>query len=143
VGALRIAIELERIGDQAVNIAQRALILNSRAPLPRNSTMEELAHTALDMLRTVISSFVNQDPDIATEVCKTDDVADNLNYRILKEALAYMTCEAPAVESSVQTIIAARCFERAADQTTNIAESVIFITRGVNIKHSIHKESEV
>ncbi len=135
IGSLRIAVELERIGDQAVNIAQRALILNSRPPLPRNHAIEELGDTALDMLRTVISSFVNQNADIATDVCKMDDVADDLNYRILKDALAYMANEAPAVERSVQTIIAARCLERAADQTTNIAESVIFMVKGVNIKH--------
>ncbi len=135
VGSLRIAVELERIGDQAVNISQRALILNSRPPLPRNNALEELADTALDMLRTVISSFVNQNPDSATDVCKMDDVADELNYRILKDAVAYMANEAPVVERSVQTIIAARCLERAADQTTNIAESVIFMVKGVNIKH--------
>ena len=135
IGTLRIAIELERIGDQAVNIAQRALALNSRPPLPRNLAIEELGDTALDMLRTVISSFVNQNADLATDVCKMDDVADGLNYRILKDALAYMANEAPAVQRSVETIIAARCLERAADQATNIAESVIFMVKGVNIKH--------
>ena len=142
VGSLRIAVDLERIGDQAVNIAQRARILNSRPPLPRNNALEELADTALDMLRTVISSFVNQNPDIATDVCKMDDVADELNYRILKEALAYMANEAPVVERSVQTIIAARCLERAADQATNIAESVIFMVKGVNIKHHCQEIKE-
>jgi phosphate transport system protein len=135
IGTLRIAIELERIGDQAVNIAQRARVLNSRPPLPRNLAIEELGDTALDMLRTVISSFVNQNADIATEVCKMDDIADGLNYRILKDALAFMSNEAPAVLRSVETIIAARCLERAADQATNIAESVIFIVKGVNVKH--------
>ena len=135
IGNLRIAVELERIGDQSVNIAQRALILNSRPPLPPNLSIEELGDTALDMLRIVISSFVNQNADIATDVCKMDDVADALNYRILKDALDYMTNEAPAVQRSVETIIAARCLERAADQATNIAESVIFMVKGVNIKH--------
>jgi phosphate transport system protein len=135
VGSLRIAVDLERIGDQAVNIAQRALLLNSRPPLPRNSTMEELADTALEMLHNVISSFVDQNADNAANVCQMDDIADNLNYRILKDALAYMATDVPAVERSVQTIIAARCLERAADQTTNIAESIIFIVKGVNIKH--------
>ncbi|MDR3567229.1 MAG: phosphate signaling complex protein PhoU [Syntrophobacteraceae bacterium] len=142
IGSLRIAVELERIGDQAANIARRALSLNSRPPLPRNNALEELADTALDMLRTVISSFVNQDPDIATEVCKMDDAADELHYRILKDALAYMASEAPAVERSVQTIIIAKCLERAADQTTNIAESVIFIVRGVNIKHHCQEREQ-
>jgi len=144
IGNLRIAVELERIGDQSVNIAQRALILNSRPPLPPNLSIEELGDTALDMLRTVISSFVNQNADLATDVCKMDDVADDLNYRILKDALDYMASEVPAVQRSVETIIAARCPERAADQATNIAESVIFMVKGVNIKHHCQamKESE-
>jgi len=145
IGNLRIAVELGRIGDQAVNIAQMALSLNSRPPLPRNLAIEELGDTALDMLRTVISSFVNQDPDLATDVCKMDDIADDLNYRILRDALDYMANEAPAVQRSVETIIAARCLERAADQTTNIAESVIFMVKGVNIKHHCQamKEDEL
>ncbi len=135
IGCMRIAVDLERIGDQAVNIAQRAQFLNSRPPLPTNHAIEELAATALDMLRSVISSFVNQNTDLAMDVCKMDDVADELNYRILKDLLDYMATEVPAVERAVQTIIVARCLERSADQTTNIAESVIFIVKGVNIKH--------
>ncbi len=135
IGCMRIAVDLERIGDQAVNIAQRAKFLNSRPPLPTNHTIEELSSTALDMLRSVISSFVNQNTDLAMDVCKMDDVADELNYRVLKDLVAYMATEAPAVERAVQTIIVARCLERSADQTTNIAESVIFIVKGVNIKH--------
>jgi phosphate transport system protein len=135
VGSMRIAVDLERIADQAVNIAQRARFLNARPPLPPNHAIEELADTASDMLKSVISSFINQNADLAIDVCKMDDVADGLNYQILKEMMAYMSTEAPAVERSVQTIIAARCLERAADQATNIAESVIFMIKGVNIKH--------
>ena len=142
IGGLRIAVELERIGDQATNIARRAMSLNSRPSLPHNSALEELADTALEMLRTVISSFVNQDPDIATQVCRMDDAADELNYRILKNGLAYMASEAPAVERTVQTITIAKCLERAADQTTNIAESVIFIVKGVNIKHHCQEREQ-
>jgi phosphate transport system protein len=64
-----------------------------------------------------------------------DDTADDYNVRVLKIQLDYMVQEVPAVERSVQTIIAARCLERIADGATNIAESVIFIVKGVNIKH--------
>ena len=135
VGSMRISVDLERIADQAVNIAQKAKFLNARPPLPQNHSIEELADTASDMLKSVISSFINQNADLAIDVCKMDDVADGLNYQILKEMMAYMSTEAPAVERSVQTIIAARCLERAADQSTNIAESVIFMIKGVNIKH--------
>ncbi|MGC9964156.1 MAG: phosphate signaling complex protein PhoU [Syntrophobacteraceae bacterium] len=135
VGSMRIAVDLERIGDQAVNIAQRAQFLNSRPPLPPNHAIVDLADTALDMLRSVLASFVNQNAELATCVCKMDDVADGLNYQILRDSLDSMTTEVPTVERSVQNIIAARCLERVADQATNIAESVIFMVKGVNIKH--------
>jgi phosphate transport system protein len=139
VGSMRIAVDLERIADQAVNVAQRAQFLSKRPPLPPNPSIDELAQTALDMLTMVISSFVGQNADMAVDVCRMDDTADELNYKILKQLLAYMTTESPAIERSVQTIIVARCFERAADQATNIAESVIFIVKGVNIKHHCHQ----
>jgi len=135
IGSMRIAVDLERIGDQAVNIAQRALFLNSRPPLPPNHAIVELADTALEMLRYVLASFVEQNAELATCVCKMDDVADGLNYQILKDSLDSMLSEVPTVERSVQNIIAARCLERVADQATNIAESVIFMVKGVNIKH--------
>lgn len=139
VGCLRIAVDLERIADQAVNIAERTVFLSSRPPLPPNPHMEQLAETAMDMLKTVISAFVNENTDQAYDVCQMDDTADELNAVILKNQINYILNEVPAVERSIQTIIAARCIERAADQATNIAESVIFIVKGVNIKH--HCES--
>lgn len=135
VGCMRIAVDLERVGDQAVNIAERAQFLSTRPPLPANPAMEQLGEVALDMFRTVLHAFVNENSDQAHEVCQMDDTADELNVRILKDLLEYMSKETPAVECSVQTIIAARCLERVADQATNIAESVIFISKGVNIKH--------
>ena len=135
VGCMRIAVELERTGDQAVNIAQRAQFLSSQPPLPPNPALEQLGQIALDMFRTVIHAFVNENSEEAMEVCQMDDEADDMNVRVLKDLLEYMVQELPAVERSVQTIIAARCLERVADQATNIAESVIFINKGVNIKH--------
>ncbi|MCK8602508.1 phosphate signaling complex protein PhoU [Desulfoferrobacter suflitae] len=139
VGCMRIAVDLERIADQAVNIAERTIFLASRPPLPPNPQLEQLADTALDMLKTVIGAFVNGNTDQAYDVCQMDDTADELNAAILKNQIKYILHAVPAVERSVQTIIAARCIERAADQATNIAESVIFIVKGVNIKH--HCES--
>lgn len=140
IGCMRIAEDLERIADQAVNLAQRAQFLNARPPLPVNHAIAELADTAMDMLRAVISSFVNGNAEQAMDVCRMDDVADELNYRILKDMLACMMTETPAVERSVQTIIASRNLERVADQATNIAESVIFMVRGVNVKHHCQKQ---
>lgn len=135
IGCMRIAVSLERIGDQAVNVAERALFLSTRPPLPPNPAMEQLGETALDMFQTVIRAFIDENTEEAREVCRMDDKADELNVTVLKTLLDYMVKEVPAVERSVQTIIAARCLERVADEATNIAESVIFITLGVNIKH--------
>jgi len=135
VGCMRMAVDLERIADQAVNVAERAIFLSSRPPLPPNQAMEQLAETALDMFQTVVRAFIDQNAEQAREVCLMDDRADELNVTVLKTLLDYMVKEVPAVERSVQTIIAARCLERVADQATNIAESAIFMALGVNIKH--------
>jgi len=135
VGCMRISVDLERVADQAVNVAESALFLSSRPPLPHNSNLEQLAETATDMLRTAIAAFVLGNADEARDVCQMDDTADELNVSILRGLLDYMVGEVPAVERSVQTIIAVRSLERVADQATNIAESVIFIVQGVNIKH--------
>jgi phosphate transport system protein len=135
VGSQRISVDLERIGDQAVNIAERAVYLSGRPPLPPIPAMEQLADTAMDMLKVALSAFINQNVAQANDVCQMDDEADELNVEVLKKLMDYMINETPAIERSVQTIITARCLERVADHCTNIAESVIFIVRGVNIKH--------
>lgn len=135
VGCMRISVDLERIADMATGIAKRAIFLTNRPPLPHNPALEQLAETAMDMLRTVIDAFAKQSVERAKDVCHMDDTADELNTIVLKSLLDYMVKESPAVERSVQTIIASRHLERIADQATNIAESVIFIVQGVNIKH--------
>jgi phosphate transport system protein len=139
MGCMRIAIDLERIGDQAVNVAERAVFLCSRPALPSNTALEQLAETAMDMFQTAIDAFINQSVERARDVCQMDDTADELNVAVLKSLLDYMVKEVPAIERSVQTIIVARCLERVADNATNIGENVVFIVQGVNIKH--HCES--
>ncbi len=135
IGAIRMSIDLERIGDQAVNIAQRTLSLSSKPPLPPLPELDALADTAMDMLRVSIASFVNRNISQAYDVCQMDDEADELNVAVLKKMIDLMVAESRSIERAVQTIITARCLERVADQTTNIAECVIFMTEGVNIKH--------
>lgn len=139
VGCMRISVDLERIADLATGIARRAIFLSSRPALPQNTYMEQLAETAMDMLHTVNDAFAKQNVERAVDVCHMDDTADELNLKVLKGLLDYMVKEVPAVERSVQTIITARYLERIADQATNIAESVVFIAQGVNIKHHCDK----
>lgn len=135
MGSLRITVDLERIADQAVSIAENALLLNAKPPLPINPSLLMLADTTLEMYREAVASFIHMDDERARRVCRSDDTADGLNLQVLKTLLDHMIHESPAIERSVHTIITSRCLERAADLATNIAESVIFIHQGVSIKH--------
>jgi phosphate transport system protein len=135
VGCMRIGVDLERIGDQAVSIAHRARYLTNRLPLPPSPAMQQLAETATEMLRMASDAFVNQNVEKAMDVCHMDDKADRLNIQALEDLMDFMVHDTPAIQRAMQTIITARCLERVADHATNIAESVCFIVQGVNIKH--------
>ncbi len=135
VGCLRISVDLERIGDQAVSISHRARYLTNRPPLPASPAMQQLAGISMDMLRVALSAFANENVEQALDACHMDDEADNLNIQVLKDLMDHMVNDTPAIQRAVQTIITARCLERVADHATNIAESVFFIARGENIKH--------
>jgi phosphate transport system protein len=135
IGCMRVCINLERIADQAVNIAERALYLNQRPALPHQPLMEQLATTSVDMLKRAVSAFNNGQTSQASEVCQMDDNADELNLKILKHFIDYMIGEVQSVDRAVNTIIISRCLERCADLATNIAEAVVFVVEGVDIKH--------
>jgi phosphate transport system protein len=135
VGAMRISSNLERIGDEAVNLAHRSVFLSTRPPLPFNQKLEQMTGIAKDMVAHAVKAFADGDSVLAGKVCGMDDDADSLNVRILKSLIEDMVSETRIVERGVHLIMASSHLERIADQATNIAESVIFITQGVNIKH--------
>ncbi len=132
---MRISSNLERIGDQAVNLAHRAVFLSTRPPLPFNQQLDQICTVASDMVSKAVKAFADEDHELAAQVCGMDNQADALNVRILKGLIENMVSETRIVERGVHLIMAASHLERIADQATNIAESVIFITKGVNIKH--------
>ncbi len=135
IGCMRIAVDLERVGDQAVSIAHRARYLTNRPPLPLIPAMHQLAETAVDMLRMAMDAFINHNVERATDVCHMDDKADRLNVQALQDLMDFMVNDTPAIKRAMETIIVARCLERVADHATNIAETVCFVAEGVNIKH--------
>lgn len=135
VGAMRITSNLERIGDEAVNIANRTVFLSSRPPLPYNQRLEQMAEVAKNMISRSVKAFADEDAALAGKVCNMDNEADILNIRILKELISNMVTETRLVERGVHYIMASNHLERIADQATNIAESVIFIVQGENVKH--------
>jgi len=135
VAAMRIATELERIGDQAVNIAERALELNSRPPLALPIDIKLMANMALGMVRTSIDAFVNQDPKLALQVCQRDVEVDILDDEYIQKLLDGMIQESRWVTRLHHFIIVVRNLERIADLATNIAEDIVFIVEGRVIKH--------
>lgn len=135
VAAMRIATELERIGDQAVNIAERALELNSRPPLELPIDIKLMAKIALGMVRTSIDAFVNQDPKLALQVCQRDVEVDILDDEYIQKLLDSMIQESRWVTRLHHFIIVVRNLERIADLATNIAEDIVFIVEGRVIKH--------
>lgn len=135
VAAMRIATELERIGDQAVNIAERALELNSRPPLELPIDIKLMANLALGMVRTSIDAFVNQDPKLALQVCQRDVEVDILDDEYIQKLLDSMIQESRWVTRLHHFIIVVRNLERIADLATNIAEDIVFIVEGRVIKH--------
>jgi phosphate transport system protein len=133
--SMRIATELERIGDQAVNIAERALELNSRPPLELPIDIKIMADLALGMVRTSIDAFVQQDPKLAIQVCQRDVEVDLLDDEYIQRILDCMIKESRWVTRLHHFLIIVRNLERIADLATNIAEDIVFIVAGRVIKH--------
>jgi phosphate transport system protein len=135
VGCSRITLNLERIADEASNLAQRAIFLSSRPPLPFDQKMEQLAETSKEMISEAVSSFVNEDVELANKVCARDTEADEMHLTLLKSFISKMVDESRVVERGVHHIMATRHLERIADLATNVAEATIFIVEGEDVKH--------
>jgi phosphate transport system protein len=135
IATMRIATELERIGDQAVNIAERALELNSYPPLKLPIDLKVMSDMALGMVRNSIDAFVHQDPKLAIKVCQQDVEVDLLDDEFVQKILGCMIRESRWVTRMHHFLIIVRNLERIADLATNIAEDIVFIVEGRVIKH--------
>jgi len=140
--AMRINTELERIGDQAVNIAERAVSLNQEPQLKPYIDIPRMAEITQSMVKDVLDAFVNADANLARSVCERDDQVDSLNDQVFRELLTYMMADSRTITRSVHLIIVSRCLERIADHATNIAEGVIFMTKALVIKHHADANAE-
>ncbi len=140
--AMRINTELERIGDQAVNIAERVISLNQEPQLKPYIDIPRMAQITQSMVKDVLDSFVNGDTKLARSVCERDDQVDALNDQVFRELLTYMISDPKTITRSVHLIIVSRCLERIADHTTNIAEGVIFMVKALVIKHHADAKEE-
>jgi phosphate transport system protein len=133
--AMKIVTDLERMGDQAVNIAERAITLNQEPQLKPYIDIPRMAEITQSMVKDVLDAFVKQDSPLARSVCVRDDTVDGLNDQVFRELLTYMISDAKTITRSVHLMIVSRCLERIADHATNIAEDVIFMVDARVIKH--------
>ena len=133
--AMRINVELERIGDLAVNIAERVVSLNEEPQLKPYIDIPRMAEITKNMVKDVLDAFVNGDPDLARSVCQRDDQVDALNDQVFRELITYMLSDPKTITRAVHLIIVSRYLERIADHATNIAEGVIFMVKALVIKH--------
>ena len=135
--AMKISGDLERIGDQAVNIIERTIELLRHPQLKPLIDIPRMADLAQNMVRDSISAFINRDDRLALEVCERDDQVDQLNEQVFRELLTYMMQDAATITRAVDLILVGRHLERIADHATNIGEDVIYMVKGKTIKHHI------
>ncbi len=140
--AMKITTDLERMGDQAVNISERAVSLNQEPQIKPYIDIPRMAEIAQSMVKDVLDAFVNRDPKLARSVCARDDLVDGLNDQVVRELLTYMVSDPKTITRSVHLMIVARCLERIADHATNIAEDVIFMVDALVIKHHADEKEE-
>jgi phosphate transport system protein len=140
--AMKIITDLERIGDQAVNIAERAISLNEEPQLKPYIDIPRMAEIAQSMVKDVLDAFVNKDSKLARSVCERDDLVDGLNDQVFRELLTYMISDPKTITRAAHLMIVCRCLERIADHATNIAEDVIFMVDALVIKHHADVETK-
>lgn len=133
--AIKINNNLERMGDIAVNIAERALSLLSMGLLMPKVDLHYMAKLAQDMVADSITAFIGKDPELAKNVLKSDDAVDKLRDQMYGEILRFMEADPHMIHPGVDHIFIARGLERLADHATNIAEDVLFFVQGVDVRH--------
>jgi phosphate transport system protein len=135
--AMKIVTDLERIGDQAVNIAQRALELNREPQLKPYIDLPRMADRAQRMVKESLDAFVAGDTALARQVCAEDAEVDALKEQIFRELLTFMMEDPRTVSRAIRVILISRFMERVADHATNIAEMVIYLVEGKMVRHTL------
>ena len=133
--ALKITTDLERIGDMAVNICERAIELNLEPQLKPYIDIPRMAQISQRMIRESLDAFVREDTDLALKVCKDDEEIDDLNRQVFRETITFMIEDPHTINRAMKITFVSKYLERIADHTTNIAEMVIFMVKGKSIRH--------
>jgi phosphate transport system protein len=132
---LKITTDLERIGDNAVNICERAIELNAEPQLKPYIDIPRMADIAQTMVKDALDAFMREDTELADEVIARDDEVDQLNYQTYRELLSYMVEDPQTIPRATKILFISKYLERIADHATNIAEMVVYMVKGRSIKH--------
>ena len=140
--AMKINADLERVGDQAVNIAESVLVLLPQPPLKPLIDIPRMAEIAEKMIRDALDAFVKKDAALARDVLHRDDEVDELKDQVFRELLTYMMADPGTIQRALSLILISRNLERIADHATNIAEDVIFIVEAKDVRHHADQRAE-
>ena len=135
--AIKINTDLERMGDLAVNIVERAIALMNRPPVKPLIDIPQMARTAESMVRKSLDAFVKREPELARSVLLSDDTVDRLRDSIHSELISFMQEDPESIPQALDLILVARHLERIADHATNIAEDTLFLVKGVDVRHHL------
>ena len=139
--AMKINSDLERIGDQAVNIAEQAVRILAHPPLKPMIDLPRMAQIAEKMTRESLDAFVRKDAKLARAILARDDEEDQLKDQVFRVLLTYMMADPGTIERALGLILVSRHLERIADHATNIAEDVIFVVEAKDVRHH-HEERQ-
>jgi phosphate transport system protein len=128
-------VELERLGDLAVNVAEEALNLQQLPPADLHRDLPRMTRIVQGMIRDSLRAFHTKDAVLAHEVCKQDNEVDYLDQTLIKELLEYMWRSRETMAIGLSQITVVRNLERAGDHATNIAEQVVYMVEGESIRH--------
>jgi phosphate transport system protein len=135
MAALKIANDLERVGDHAVNIAQSAERLLAAPAITPEPEILEMARLARRMLADALDAFVRADAQAGRAVCQRDDQVDSLHDSVFRILLTHMMETPHIISAAMELFLVSRNLERVADLATNVAEDVVFLVEGKSIKH--------
>ena len=135
VVAIKISTDLERMGDLAVHIAERALSLTKQPPLPEKVDYSGLTSMVESMVLGSLGAFAERDASLAREIVTSDDAVDGMRNDIYVQVIELMQREPSCIPRAQDHLGIARSLERIADHATNIAEDVIFLAQGIDVRH--------
>jgi phosphate transport system protein len=131
----RITSDLERVGDLAVNVAEAAARYIQYPPVKPLIDLPRMSELAQQMLRDALSSFVSGEVTLASDVLKRDDTLDDLKRQVFQDLLTYMLNNPDLVAPALDLVLISRHLERVGDHATNIAEDIIFLVEGRDVRH--------